>query len=174
MPPRCSPGDQSRSGDEDVCERHVEVQNPLPLLQEQICLKSSWNSLRQLTRTQDLLQSVLSVFNHRVSDKGRPSVTEGLGSELQRMYNVMLCLRLLSFCEQRTGRIICSFAVVHGLQGFLQRITQCVQDRLVQEPCLNSLVVLPEGRHLSLRRETVITQTSSICSTFQWESPKSS
>ena len=159
----------------------------LPLLQEQICLKSSWNSLRQLThrlhhihpvlnlseltRTQDLLQSVLSVFNHRVSDKGRPSAREGLGSELQRMYNVMLCLGLLPFCEQRTGRIICSFAVGHERQGFLQRITQCVQDRLVQEPCLNSLVVIPEGRHLSLRRETVITQTSS---TFQWESPKSS
>ena len=81
---------------------------------------------------------------------------------------------LVPFCEQRTGRIICSFAVGHELQGFLQRVIQCNQDRLVKEPCLNSLVVLPEGQHLSLRRETVITQTSSICSTFQWESPKSS
>ena len=45
---------------------------------------------------------------------------------------------------------------------------QCVQDRLVQEPCLNSLVALPQGRHLSLRRETEITQTSSM------ESPKRS
>ena len=81
-----------------------------------MCLQSSWNSLRDLThrlhhihpvlnlsertRTQDLLQSVLSVFNHRVSDKGRPSAREGLGTELQRMYNVVLCLRLLPFCEQ--------------------------------------------------------------------------
>ena len=64
---------------------------------------------------------------------------------------------LVPFCEQRTGRIICSFAVGHELQGFLQRIIQCDQDRLVQEPCLNSLVVLPEGRHLSLRRETAKT-----------------
>ena len=91
-------------------------------------------------------------------------------------FNTPLCLSLTwcLFCEQRTGRINCSFAVGHELQGFLQRVIQCDQDRLVKEPCLNSLVVLPEGRHLSLRRETVITQTSSICSTFQWESPKSS
>ena len=173
MPPRCSPGDQSRSGAEDVCEGHVEVKNPLPLLQEQICLKSSRNprlhhihpvlNLSELTRTQDLLQSVLALFDHRVSDKSRPSARSGLGTELQRMCNVMLCFRLLPFCEQRTARIICSFGVGHG-----------VQDRLVQEPCLNKLVVLPEGRHLSLRRGTVITQTSSMCSTFQCESPMSS
>ena len=34
------------------------------------------------------------------------------------------------------------------------------------KPCLNSLVFLPEGRHLSLRRETVITQTSSCAQHF--------
>ena len=74
-----------------------------------------------------------------------------------------------------TETVMCEILPSKTPPGISCGCTSVPRDQCnLPKPCLNSLVVLPEGRHLSLRRETVITQTSSMCSTFQCESPKSS
>ena len=70
IPPRCSPGDETRSRDEDACERQKEVQHRLPLHLKQMCLQSSWNSLRDLTHRLHHIHPVLNLSErtvHRIS-----------------------------------------------------------------------------------------------------------